>query len=90
MRSFQRGLRDNRPRTTFAATTAETPLGSRAGASSTTSAATMLSEVKVKNGDRIKFEETPYYFKITIGKRTWYWVRETGEYDGTSFKVAED
>ena len=50
----------------------------------------VLNEVKLENGGRISFEETPYYFKITVGKRTWYWVRETGEYDGTSFKVAED
>ena len=50
----------------------------------------VLYEVKLENGSNIKFEENPYYFKLTVGKRTWYWVRETGEYDGTSFKVAED
>lgn len=50
----------------------------------------VLQEVKLKNGQSIKFEETPYYFKVSVGKRTWYWVWETGEFDGTSCKVSED
>ena len=49
----------------------------------------ILNEVKLNNGDKIRFEETPYYFKITIGKRTWYWKKETGEFDGTSFTIAK-
>jgi len=49
----------------------------------------VLSEVKLDNGNEIRFEETPYYFKITIGKRTWYWKKETGEFDGTSFTRAK-
>ncbi|MBA7579759.1 hypothetical protein ES708_21635 [subsurface metagenome] len=47
-------------------------------------------EVKLKNDQSIKFEETPYYFKVSVGKRTWYWNRDTGEFDGTSCKVGED
>jgi len=50
----------------------------------------ILQENKLENGKTIRFEETPYYHKITVGKRTWYWIRETGEFDGTSSKVAED
>jgi len=47
-------------------------------------------ELKCDNGAKVEFEETPYYFKLTIGDKTWYWDRDTGEYDGTSFKVAGD
>lgn len=42
---------------------------------------------KCKNGVEIRFEETPYYYKVTVGKRTWYWNRGTGQFDGTSCKV---
>lgn len=49
----------------------------------------ILSEVKLENGVNMKFEETPYYFKITVGNRTWYWKRETGEFDGTAFTRAK-
>jgi len=42
-------------------------------------------EVECNNGVRVKFEETPRYFKLTIGHKTWYWERETGKYDGVSF-----
>ena len=47
----------------------------------------LVSEVKCINGERIIFEETPYYFKITIGDRTWYWDKDTGKYDGESYLV---
>ena len=30
------------------------------------------------------------YFKIIVGKKTWYWNIDTGEFDGTSFKVGRD
>ena len=50
----------------------------------------VIKEVKLENGQDLKFAETPYYFKVSVGKRTWYWVRETGEFDGTSCKVGED
>ncbi|KKN25856.1 hypothetical protein LCGC14_0880430 [marine sediment metagenome] len=44
---------------------------------------------KCKNGTALKFEETPYYYKVAVGKRTWYWNSDTGEFDGTSFRVAD-
>jgi len=40
--------------------------------------------------DKIKLEVSPYYFKVIVGKKTWYWKKDTGEFDGTSFKVVED
>jgi len=50
----------------------------------------VINEVKCTNGENVSFEETPYYYKVTVGEKTWYWNRDTGEFDGTSFKVAED
>jgi hypothetical protein len=47
----------------------------------------VLNKVKCSNGTEIRFEETPYYYKITMGKRTWYWIKETGEFDGTSWTI---
>jgi len=44
---------------------------------------------KCKNGVEIKFEETPYYYKITVGNSTWYWDRDTGQFDGHSCKVCD-
>ena len=41
---------------------------------------------KCKNGVELKFEETPYYFKLTMGNKVWYWDRDTGEYDGVSHR----
>ncbi len=37
---------------------------------------------RCKNGVELKFEETPYYYKVTVGNKTWYWDKDTGEYDG--------
>ena len=37
-----------------------------------------------KNGTKVVFEETEFYFKLTMGDKTWYWNKDTGEYDGTS------
>lgn len=42
---------------------------------------------KCTNGVEIKFGETPCYYKVTVGKKTWYWNKDTGEFDGTSFPV---
>ncbi len=47
----------------------------------------VLSDTKLKNGDKVKIEETPYYLTITLENRTWYWNKDTGKYDGTSCKV---
>ena len=33
----------------------------------------VVNEVKCINGEMVSFEETPYYFKLTIGNKTWYW-----------------
>ena len=46
----------------------------------------VVNEAKCTNGEEVKFEETPYYFKLTIGGKTWYWDRDTGQYDGVSYK----
>ncbi|GAJ10927.1 unnamed protein product [marine sediment metagenome] len=45
----------------------------------------VINELKCSNGTKVIFEETPYFFKLTIGHKTWYWERETGKYDGVSF-----
>ena len=50
----------------------------------------VIKELECSNGTQVKFEESPYYYELTIGRKTWYWRRDTGEFDGTSFKVAED
>jgi hypothetical protein len=34
---------------------------------------------------KVKFDVTPYYYKVTSGRKTWYWKRDTGEFDGTSW-----
>ncbi len=41
-------------------------------------------------GDKIKLAVSPYYFKVIVGKKTWYWNKDTGEFGGTSFRIAED
>ena len=35
-------------------------------------------------GQRIQIEVTPYYSKLIIDKRVYYFVKETGKFDGTS------
>ncbi len=50
----------------------------------------VIKEVKCTNGEKGKFEVIRCYFKLTLGNKTWYWNRDTGGFDGTSFKVAED
>ena len=49
----------------------------------------VIKETKCSNGTKIKLEETPYYFTVTVGGKVWYWNRETGEFDGTSWQVAD-
>lgn len=46
--------------------------------------------IKCTNGAEVKVEDNDLYVKVIVGKRTWYWNRDTGEFDGTSFRVAED
>jgi len=50
----------------------------------------VLKEVECTNKVKVKFEETPYYFKLTVGGKTWYWCRDTGRYDGVSFEWKGD
>jgi len=46
----------------------------------------LVDRVKCTNGEKVSFEETPYYFKLTVGNKTWYWDRDTGKYDGVSYQ----
>jgi len=46
--------------------------------------------VQCANGVEIKFEETPYYFTVTVGGKTWYWDIDTGKFSGTSVEVKEE
>ena len=41
----------------------------------------------VYSDENIKFEVSEFYYTITVGKQTWYWIKETGEFDGHSSKV---
>ena len=47
----------------------------------------VVSEAECTNGVCVRFEETPYYFKLTIGNKTWYWDGDTGKYDGVSYQA---
>ena len=44
---------------------------------------------KCNNGVEIKFEETPYYYKVIVGSETWYWNMDTGQFDGHSCRVSD-
>ena len=48
----------------------------------------VVTEVKCTSGKKVIFEETPYFFKLTVGSKTWYWDRDTGKYDGVSYQVS--
>ena len=45
----------------------------------------VINKAKCTKGEIVTFEETPLFFKLTIGHKTWYWAKETGKYDGVSF-----
>jgi hypothetical protein len=38
--------------------------------------------VQCDNGTQVICEKSPYYFMVTVGDETWYWNRETGEFEG--------
>ena len=38
-------------------------------------------------GDKIKLEVSPYYLKVITDKKIYYFIKETGEFDGTSWRV---
>ena len=35
----------------------------------------------------IKLAISDFYYPLTVGKKTWYWVKKTGEFDGTSWEI---
>lgn len=45
-------------------------------------------KVKCTNGKEIEFKETPYYYSVTVDSKTWYWNKDTGEFDGESFRLS--
>ena len=49
----------------------------------------VFGKIDLENGEKLEFKESPYYFTITIGKKTWYWDRDTGKYDGVSYQVVD-
>ncbi|KKL84395.1 hypothetical protein LCGC14_1965160 [marine sediment metagenome] len=47
-------------------------------------------EIEEAFGDmKVRFEITPYYYKVISGQGTWYWNKDTGEFDGTSYQVTD-
>lgn len=46
--------------------------------------------IKCNNGTKIEVKETPYYIIVTVGKKSWYWDKDTGEFDGTSIDLEGD
>ena len=40
-----------------------------------------------ETGDRVSISISPYYSKLTINRREYFFVRETGEFDGTATVV---
>ena len=49
----------------------------------------VIKEIKCSNGSKLKLEESPYYYIVRVGGKVWYWNRETGKFDGTSWQVAD-
>jgi len=40
-------------------------------------------------GQKIEIKTTPYYSILSISNREYYFIKETGEFDGTSFQPKE-
>ena len=38
-------------------------------------------------GKRIKFEITPYYFKLSVNNREYYFNKDSGEFDGSAVPI---
>jgi len=49
----------------------------------------MLVTVELENGETLKFETTSEYYTVTVDKTTWYWRRDTGEFEGAGTKVLD-
>lgn len=41
-------------------------------------------------GQKIEIKTTPYYSILSIDGREYYFIKETGKFDGTSFQPKED
>jgi len=40
-------------------------------------------------GSKIALEVTPHYLKVILGRETYYFDKETGNFDGTSYQVSD-
>ncbi len=49
----------------------------------------LLAMYKDARKAEIKFEVSPFYFTVTNKHKTWYWNKETGEFDGTSWDMTD-
>ena len=43
----------------------------------------------IYSDDNVKLGISDYYYTITIGKKTWYWNKDDGKFDGTSTEVVK-
>ena len=43
-----------------------------------------------ETGDRISLSVSPYYSKLTINRREYFFFRETGEFDGAATIIGPD
>lgn len=41
-------------------------------------------------GDKISVSVSPYYSKITVNKREYFFIRETGQFDGAATITGRD
>jgi len=44
----------------------------------------------VYSDDNIIFEISENCYMVRVGKKIWYWIKETGGFDGTSWDIGED
>ena len=49
----------------------------------------VIKETQFSNGNKIRLEEAPYYYIVTVGGKAWYWNREKRKFDGTSYRIAD-
>jgi len=46
--------------------------------------------VIVYSDAKVIFEISENYYMVKVGKRIWYWLKETGKFDGTSYNLGKD
>ena len=46
--------------------------------------------VDEQTGDTVSISVSPFYSKLTINGRDYFFVRETGEFDGTAITILPD